>query len=39
LDTKGELAADWEEITAIIEDAYRVQAPKTLVAELDGQHR
>lgn len=36
LDTKGELALDWHEITAIIEDAYRVQAPKTLVAELDA---
>lgn len=27
---------DWDEITAIVEDAYRMVAPKTLIAELDG---
>ena len=37
LDTTGELAVDWQEITALIEEAYRVQAPKTLVAELGNQ--
>lgn len=35
LDTAGELAVDWPEIAAIIEDAYRLKAPKTLVAKLD----
>jgi len=37
LDTKGELAVDWQEIGAIIEEAYRLRAPKTLVARLDQQ--
>jgi hypothetical protein len=37
LDTKGELAVDWQEITAMIEDAFRLQAPNRLVAELDKQ--
>ena len=27
---------DWEEITGIIEDAYRMKAPKTLVKQLDA---
>jgi hypothetical protein len=27
---------DWDEVTAICEDAYRVVAPKALVAQLDG---
>ena len=27
---------DWDEITGIVEDAYRKVAPNTLVAELDG---
>ena len=27
---------DWEEVAAILEDAYRLVAPKKLVAELDG---
>ncbi len=35
LDTTGEPAVDWEEIAAIIEEAYRLRAPKTLVARLD----
>jgi hypothetical protein len=29
-------ALDWEEIAAIVEDAYRTIAPKTLVAQLDA---
>jgi hypothetical protein len=36
LDTEGELAVDWHEITAIVEEAYRVQASRKLVAELDN---
>ena len=35
LDTSGEHSVDWIEIAAIIEDAYRIIAPKQLVAELD----
>ncbi len=35
LDTEGGPEVDWHEIAAIIEEAYRLQAPKTLVAELD----
>lgn len=35
LDTSGELAVDWDEIAAIIEGAYRLRAPRTLVARLD----
>lgn len=38
LDTKGELAVDWHEINAVIEDAHRLQAPKTLVAKLNNQN-
>lgn len=36
LDTTGDDEADWEEVAAIVEDAYRLVAPRTLVAELDG---
>lgn len=36
LDTAGEAAVDWDEIAAIIEDAYRMLASKRLVAELDA---
>jgi hypothetical protein len=36
LDTRAGLAVDWHEIAAIIEDAYRLRAPKSLVADLDG---
>lgn len=39
LDTEGELAVDWQEIAAIVEDAYRLRAPKKLVAELDERSR
>ena len=35
LDTAGSNTIDWDEIAAIIEDAYRHVAPKALVAELD----
>jgi len=27
---------DWDEMTLILEDAYRVVAPKKLIAELDA---
>jgi hypothetical protein len=39
LDTEGALAVDWHEIAAILEDAYRLQAPKILVAELDRESK
>ena len=35
LDTAGEHAVDWDEITAILEDAFRTVAPKALIAQLD----
>ena len=35
LDTAGEHEVDWLEIAAIVEGAYRLVAPKQLVAELD----
>ena len=35
LDTAGKHRVDWEEVAALIEDAFRTVAPKTLVAELD----
>lgn len=35
LDTDGDLAVDWVEIAAIVEDAYRLRAPKELITELD----
>jgi hypothetical protein len=36
LDTHDHLAVDWNEIAAIIEDAYRLQAPKRRIAEFDA---
>jgi hypothetical protein len=36
LDTGGTNKVDWNEIVAILEDAYRNVAPKQLVAELDS---
>jgi hypothetical protein len=36
LDTAGVDEVDWAEIAAIVEDAYRLVAPRTLVEELDG---
>lgn len=35
LDTTGRDAVDWPEIGAILDEAYRLVAPKRLVAELD----
>lgn len=35
LDTTGRNRVDWQEIAAILDDAFRIVAPKTLVAELD----
>lgn len=35
LDTSGQDRVDWDEIAAILEDAYRCVAPKRLIAELD----
>jgi uncharacterized protein DUF1905 len=35
-DTTGDFAVDWQEIAAIIEDAYRIVAPKSLLATLDN---
>ena len=34
LDTSGENRADWDEVAAILQDAYRNVAPKKLIAEL-----
>lgn len=36
LDTDGDDRVDWDEVAALIHDAYRTIAPKRLVAELDG---
>jgi hypothetical protein len=35
LDTTGPRKVDWDEVTAIVEDAFRMVAPKSLVADLD----
>ncbi len=35
LDTEGDLAADWGEVAAIIEDAFRLKASRKQVARLD----
>lgn len=35
LDTPGDDAVDWAEVAAVIEDAFRCVAPKSLVAALD----
>lgn len=35
LDATGRDKVDWDEVAAIVEDAYRTVAPKTLIAELD----
>lgn len=35
LDGTGDLAPDWDEVTALIEEAYRKVGPKTLVKLLD----
>jgi hypothetical protein len=36
LDAAGADRVDWVEVAAILEDAYRIVAPKNLVAELDA---
>ena len=36
LDIAGETKVDWDEIAAILEDAFRTVAPKKLIAELDN---
>lgn len=36
LDATGEDAVDWGEVGAIVDDAFRVVAPKSLVHELDS---
>jgi hypothetical protein len=36
LDTTGNRLADWDEIAAILEDAFRNVAPKDLIAQLDA---
>jgi hypothetical protein len=36
LGVRLDVTVDWGEIAAIVEDAYRVVAPKTLVAQLDA---
>jgi hypothetical protein len=35
LDTGDDGQLDWDEITAILDDAFRTVAPKKLVAQLD----
>lgn len=35
LDTEVDSIVDWGEVAAVVEDAYRKVAPKTLVAQLD----
>lgn len=35
LDASGRNAVDWNEVAAVLEDAYRTVAPKMLVAKLD----
>ncbi|MGH9050696.1 MAG: MmcQ/YjbR family DNA-binding protein [Acidimicrobiia bacterium] len=34
-----DVAVDWEELGDILEDAYRMIAPKKLVAQLDGEEK
>lgn len=36
LDTSGRNAVDWEEVATIVEDAFRLVAPRDLIAQLDG---
>jgi hypothetical protein len=37
LDTSGPNKVDWDEIAAIVEDAFRQVAPKNLIARLDDE--
>ncbi len=36
LDTTGKNKVDWNEIAAIVEDAFRIVAPRQLIAQLDA---
>ncbi len=36
LDLPGRSSVDWNEIAAILEEAYRIVAPRQLIAELDA---
>jgi hypothetical protein len=36
LGVRLDVAVDWDEIAELVEDAYRIIAPKRLVAELDA---
>lgn len=36
LGVRMDVEVDWDEIAAIVEDAYRVVAPKKLIEQLDG---
>jgi hypothetical protein len=38
LDAVGGGGPDWNEVAAIVEDAYRLSAPKRLIAKLDDYH-
>jgi hypothetical protein len=35
VDTSGDAAVDWDEIADILEDAFRLVAPASAVAQLD----
>ena len=39
LDLPGDSRVDWNEIAEIVKDAYRIVAPKHLVAEVEGRSR
>lgn len=39
LDTAGEHRVDWDEVAAVVEDAFRFVAPKEVIAELDSRCR
>jgi hypothetical protein len=39
LDLPGDSGVDWKEIAAIVKDAYRIVAPKHLVAQVEGRSR
>ncbi len=36
LDTSGDNEVDWDEVAAILEDAFRAVAPRDLIVELDN---
>jgi hypothetical protein len=39
LGVRLDVPVDWDDIAALVEDAYRTVAPKTLVAQLDAQKK